>query len=74
MEYNPQKPIKTPGLPIRAILENPAKRPDPIRAQNERETLKRAHFGFFETRVLCLVQNRSALKAARAKKMPAKLQ
>jgi hypothetical protein len=59
-------------LPIRAILENPAKCPDPITAQNGIEISKRAHFDFFETGVLYLDQNRSAPNGGRTKKMSAK--
>jgi hypothetical protein len=71
-EYPPKKPRKIPGLRIRAILENPAKCPDPIGAILRPKTAIRAHFGFFETGVLSPVQNLSAPNGGRAKKMPAK--
>ena len=46
------KPQFCAGLPIRAILENPAKSPDPIGVIIGSETRKRAHSGIFEKGVL----------------------
>jgi hypothetical protein len=45
--YYPIKPRKIPGFQIRAILENLAKCPDPIRTILRPETAIRAHSGFF---------------------------
>jgi hypothetical protein len=49
---------KIPGLRIRAILKNFAKCSDSIEAIMGLKTSKRAHFGFFETGVLCPDNNR----------------
>jgi hypothetical protein len=53
LEHQPLKPQFCPGLLIRAILENPATRPDPIGVIIGSETRKRAHFGIFKTGVFC---------------------
>lgn len=52
-EHQPIKPQLCPGLPIRAILENPAKCPDRIGRTMGSETQKRAHSGVFQTGVFC---------------------
>jgi hypothetical protein len=53
IDLKPLKSHKIPGLPIRSFLENPAKCPDLIQAIFKFKTLKRAHYGFFKTGILC---------------------
>jgi len=52
IDIKPLKSHKIPGLPIRPFLENPAKRPDPIRALFKPEIPKRAQSNIFKTGVL----------------------
>jgi hypothetical protein len=67
-KYHHLKPHKIPGLRIRAILENPAKCPDPIGAIIRPKTAIRAHSGFFKTGVLCPDNNRLSQMADEQKR------
>ena len=69
-ELHSLKPRFCPGLPIQAILENPAKCPDPIGRTMGSETQKRTHSGLFKTRVFCPFHERSYAKTPCEKRCP----